>query len=159
VNKGADPNLPGKGGDTPLIAAARVGYDDAAEWLLGQGAKSMVQTAWAKRPLIIAVQQRQVAMVNLLLAAGANPDKTDQCGGSVRARLCRAGFAIAGNPAGDRGEKAQACGRSRYALRRASGSICAASRRAARRAKAQQLGFAPRGASGRCAASRAITAS
>ena len=29
LNKGADPNLAGKGGDTPLIAAARVGFDQA----------------------------------------------------------------------------------------------------------------------------------
>jgi len=81
LNKGADPNLPGKGGDTPLIAAARVGYDDAAEWLLGQGAKVDGANRMGETPLIIAVQQRQVAMVNLLLAAGANPDKTDNAAG------------------------------------------------------------------------------
>ena len=27
LNQGADPNLPGKDGDTPLIAAARIGYE------------------------------------------------------------------------------------------------------------------------------------
>src|SRR5690242_18593275 len=39
LNKGADPNLPGKGGDTPLIGAARVGFDDAVDWLLTMGAR------------------------------------------------------------------------------------------------------------------------
>ena len=39
LNKGADPNLPGKGGETPLIAAARVGFETAIQWLIGLGAK------------------------------------------------------------------------------------------------------------------------
>src|SRR4051812_17276156 len=33
LNKGADPNLAStKSGDTPLIAASRIGFEDAAEW-------------------------------------------------------------------------------------------------------------------------------
>src|SRR6476661_7699830 len=39
LNKGADPNLSGKDGETPLITAARANYTDAVEWLLGEGAK------------------------------------------------------------------------------------------------------------------------
>ena len=81
LNQGADPNLAGKGGDTPLIAAARVGYQDAAEWLLGQGAKVDGANRMGETPLIIAVQQRQAALVKVLLAAGTNPDKPDSAAG------------------------------------------------------------------------------
>ena len=81
LNKGADPNLPGKGGDTPLIAAARVGYMDAIEWLLTAGAKVDLANRMGETPLIVAVQQRQAPAVKRLLAAGANPDKADAAAG------------------------------------------------------------------------------
>jgi ankyrin repeat protein len=81
LNQGADPNLPGHGGDTPLIAAARVGYGDAVEWLIGEGAKVDGTNKMGETPLIIAVQQRQAQMVQTLLSAGANPDKTDNAAG------------------------------------------------------------------------------
>jgi len=81
LNQGADPNLGGKGGDTPLIAAARVGFEDAAEWLLGQGAKVDGSNRMGETPLIIAVQQRQIQLVRVLLAAGANPDRPDSAAG------------------------------------------------------------------------------
>src|SRR5689334_11999226 len=34
LNKGADTNAEGAGGDTPLIAAAKAGFDEAVPWLL-----------------------------------------------------------------------------------------------------------------------------
>ena len=81
LNRNADPNLPGKGGDTPLIAAARVGYLDAVEWLLTAGAKVDTPNRMGETPLIVAVQQRQALAVKRLLAAGANPDKADSAAG------------------------------------------------------------------------------
>lgn len=81
LNKGADPNLAGKGGDTPLIAAARVGFAPAMEWLIGLGAKVDAPNRMGETPLIIAVQQRNAAIVRLLLGQGANPDKTDAAAG------------------------------------------------------------------------------
>ena len=39
INNGADVNLAGRGNDTPLIAAARVGFDQGVTWLLQRGAK------------------------------------------------------------------------------------------------------------------------
>jgi ankyrin repeat protein len=81
LNKGADPNLAGKGGDTPLIAASRVGFQNAIEWLLGLGAKVDGTNKMGETPLIIAVQQRETPIVRLLLNAGANPDKTDHAAG------------------------------------------------------------------------------
>ena len=81
LNQGADPNMAGKGGDTPLIAASRIGFDQGVEWLLGMGAKVDQANKMGETPLIVAVQQRQIPVVRLLLAAGANPDKTDSAAG------------------------------------------------------------------------------
>ena len=81
IGKGADPNLPGEGGDTPLIAAARVGYLDAINWLLTAGAKVDAANRMGETPLIVAVQRREGLVVKRLLAAGANPDKTDTAAG------------------------------------------------------------------------------
>ncbi|MFL6781413.1 MAG: ankyrin repeat domain-containing protein [Sphingomicrobium sp.] len=81
LNKGADPNLSGKGGDTPLIAAARVGFEDAIDWLLSVGAKVDGTNKMGETPLIVAVQQREAKIVRLLLDKGANPDKTDNAAG------------------------------------------------------------------------------
>ena len=81
ISKGADPNLAGKGGETPLIAAARVGYLDAVNWLLTARAKPDTANRMGETPLIVAVQQRQVQIVKRLLEAGANPDRTDSAAG------------------------------------------------------------------------------
>jgi uncharacterized protein len=81
LNNGADPNLPGAGGDTPLIEAAKVGFDDAVRWLLGLGAKVDATNKMGETALIIAVQQRDTPMVRVLLEAGANPDRTDAAAG------------------------------------------------------------------------------
>lgn len=81
LNKGADPNTAGNAGNTPLITAARAGFDLAVEWLIGRGAKVDVANKMGETALIVAVQQRQVPIVRTLLAAGANPDKTDNAAG------------------------------------------------------------------------------
>jgi ankyrin repeat protein len=81
LNNHADPNLGGKGGDTPLIAAARVGFMDAVEWLIGLGAKVDAPNRMGETPLIVAVQQRELPIVRLLLSAGADPDKSDAAAG------------------------------------------------------------------------------
>jgi ankyrin repeat protein len=82
LNKGADPNLPStRTGDTPLMAAARIGFRDAAAWLLGLGARIDGSNKLGETPLIVAVQQRQVPMIKFLLDHGANPDKVDAAQG------------------------------------------------------------------------------
>jgi hypothetical protein len=81
LNKGADPNLAGKNGDTPLIAAARVGFQNAIEWLLGLGAKVNTPNRMGETPLIVAVQERETPVVRQLLNAGADPDRTDHAAG------------------------------------------------------------------------------
>ena len=81
LNKGADPDLAGKNGDTPLIAAARVDFVEAAQWLLALGAKVDADNKMGETPLIVAVQRRDAPLVKLLLDHGANPDKTDAAAG------------------------------------------------------------------------------
>lgn len=81
LKQGADPNLAGKGGDTPLIAATRVGFGDAMEWLVSLGAKVNATNRMGETPLIIAVQQRNLSAVRFLLDHGADPDKTDSAAG------------------------------------------------------------------------------
>ncbi len=81
LNNGADPNLSGKGGDSPLMAAARAGYFDGVGWLLGLGAKVDATNKSGETALILAVQQRQPMIVRALLNAGANPDRADHAAG------------------------------------------------------------------------------
>ena len=76
-----NPNLPAANGDTPLIAAARVGFTGAVELLLALGAKIDAANRMGETPLIVAVQQRELDVVKMLLARGANPDKTDTAAG------------------------------------------------------------------------------
>jgi len=81
LNKGADPNLGGKGGDTPLIIASRLGFTQGVEWLLAMGAKVDGTNKMGETPLITAVVQRQRPVVRMLLEHGADPDKTDTAAG------------------------------------------------------------------------------
>jgi ankyrin repeat protein len=81
LNQGADPNLAARNGETPLIAAARVGYVGAAADLIRRKAKPDAANRMGETPLIVAVQARQPTIVKLLLAAGADPDKTDSAAG------------------------------------------------------------------------------
>lgn len=82
LNKGADPDLSAeRSGDTPLIIASRLGFDQAVEWLIGVGAKIDATNKMGETALITAVQQRQIPIVRRLLEAGADPDKTDTAQG------------------------------------------------------------------------------
>lgn len=81
LRSGADPNLASRNGDTPLIAAARIGYTEAAQWLIGRKARVDDTNRMGETPLIIAVQQRHMPVIKLLLEEGANPDKTDSAAG------------------------------------------------------------------------------
>lgn len=81
LRSGADPNLAARNGDTPLIAAARIGYTQAAQWLLGRKAKVDSTNRMGETALIVAVQQRHIPMIKLLLDQGADPDKTDAAAG------------------------------------------------------------------------------
>ena len=81
LSEGADPSLAARNGDTPLIAAARSGYTSAAAQLIELQVKVDAANRMGETALIIAVQQRQRDTVELLLAVGADPDKSDSAAG------------------------------------------------------------------------------
>jgi len=81
LNQGADPNLAARDGETPLIAAARIGYLGAAADLIRLRVKVDTANRMGETALIVAVQQRQTEIVKLLLAAGADPDRSDSAAG------------------------------------------------------------------------------
>ena len=77
----ADPNLGDRNGDTPLIIAARLNFSEGAARMLMHGAQVDKPNKLGETALIVAVQQRQVAIVRMLLEAGANPDTADHASG------------------------------------------------------------------------------
>jgi ankyrin repeat protein len=81
LKNGADPNVGDAQGDTPLILAARIGFDQAAGYMVQFGAKVDTPNRRGETALIVATQQRRPDIVELLLKAGADPDKTDHAAG------------------------------------------------------------------------------
>ena len=81
LNQGADPNLAARDGETPLIAAARIGYLGAAADLIRLRVKVDTTNRMGETALIVAVQARHTEIVKLLLAAGADPDRSDSAAG------------------------------------------------------------------------------
>ncbi|NBR31258.1 MAG: ankyrin repeat domain-containing protein [Sphingomonadaceae bacterium] len=79
--RGAKPDIRDGSGNTPLIAATLIGFSEGADVLIKRGAQVDATNGQGETPLILAVQARDVAMVRLLLAAGANPAKTDRATG------------------------------------------------------------------------------
>lgn len=81
IGKGAKVNARDDNGDTPLMEAAAIGFVDGAELLVGRRADVNLANDSGETPLIRAVQNRDLAMVRVLLAAGADPKKTDAVAG------------------------------------------------------------------------------
>lgn len=81
LKEGADPSIPDSNGDTALHIAARIGFDTAADYMITLGARVDAANRLGETPLIIAVHGRQQRIVEMLLKAGANPDKTDHSAG------------------------------------------------------------------------------
>ncbi|HET9353512.1 MAG TPA: ankyrin repeat domain-containing protein [Sphingomicrobium sp.] len=81
LNNGANPSIPDSKGDTALHVAARMGFDQAAVYMIEEGARIDADNRAGETPLTLAVQANQPRMVELLLAAGANPDKGDHVAG------------------------------------------------------------------------------
>ncbi len=79
--RGAKPDIRDRDGNTPLIAATQIGFVEAADMLLKRRAQVDATNGQGETALILAVQQRDLAMVRLLLASGANPTRTDRAAG------------------------------------------------------------------------------
>lgn len=97
LQKGADPNLKNRDGDAPLHIAVRKGYYDMMLTLLDNGANINAQNNMNETPLTLAIefefshnifhnlfcsektfqnelQKRRIALIELLLEKGANPN-------------------------------------------------------------------------------------
>lgn len=81
LGKGARADLQNQQGTTALSLAAQLGWVEGAELLLKRRASVDLANARGETPLIMAVQRRDVAMVRLLMANGANPKRADSVAG------------------------------------------------------------------------------
>jgi uncharacterized protein len=79
--KGANPGIADKGGMTPLMHATLLGFTEGADALLERGAAVDQANSRGETALILAVQRRDSAMVRMLIARKANPDKADHVAG------------------------------------------------------------------------------
>jgi ankyrin repeat protein len=79
--KGAKADIRDADGNSPLMLAAQIGFPEGADLLLKRRAQVDLANSAGETPLIRAVQRRDIAMVRMLLAAGANPKKTDRLAG------------------------------------------------------------------------------
>lgn len=81
LQKGADPNLRDGEGRTPLALAVNGGHAELVPVLIAGKANVNLGNGSGETPLILAVQRRDVATARALLAAGADPDQTDNVAG------------------------------------------------------------------------------
>jgi ankyrin repeat protein len=81
LNRGAKPDIQNSQGNTPLSLAAQLGWVEGAQILLARRASVDLPNARGETPLILAVHKRDIAMVRLLVGAGANPRRTDSAAG------------------------------------------------------------------------------
>jgi ankyrin repeat protein len=81
LGRGARPDIQNKQGETPLTLAAQLGWTDGADLLLSRRASVDLANGRGETPLILAVHKRDLPMVRILLAKGANPKRTDSAAG------------------------------------------------------------------------------
>ena len=81
LKKGADPDIGDRNGDTPLILASAMGFEEAADYFITYKANVDATNRRGETALIVAVQQRRPRLIELLMKAGANPDKADHAAG------------------------------------------------------------------------------
>ncbi len=77
----ANPNIQDAGGNTPMIVCVNQSFIDGIEALVRYKANVNLANSSGETPLIRAVQLRNLEMVRVLLAAGADPDKADVIAG------------------------------------------------------------------------------
>ena len=81
LSRGAMPDIRDGRGNTPLMIAAQIGFLEGAQALLAKRASVDLTNGSGETPLIRAVQNRDAAMVQLLMTNGANPNKVDSGAG------------------------------------------------------------------------------
>jgi uncharacterized protein len=81
IARGAGVNAQDSRGNTPILLAASGNFTDAVDQLTKLRANVNLGNQSGETPLIRAVQLRNLELVRLLLAAGANPDQRDVVAG------------------------------------------------------------------------------
>lgn len=81
LSRGAKPDPRDKAGESPLMAAAQIGFVEGAQALIKFKANVNLGNSGGETPLHRAVQRRDAAMVRFLMQSGANPAKTDSLAG------------------------------------------------------------------------------
>lgn len=81
LSKGANPDMRDQGGNTALMIAAQLGFAEGLSLLVERRAQVDLANSSGETPLIRATQNRDIATVRTLLAAGANPNKADTASG------------------------------------------------------------------------------
>ena len=81
LQRGANPNLADKKGNTPLMLSTQLGFVEGIDWLVSKKAQVDQSTRSGETALILAVQLRNTEAVRALLKAGANVDKKDSRAG------------------------------------------------------------------------------
>ena len=82
---GANPNARDRDGETPLLIATVVGFDEGVRVLTQIGGVQIdAANQLGETPLLKAVQARNPVSARYLLDAGANPDATDNSGHTPR---------------------------------------------------------------------------
>ena len=81
LQRGANPNLADKKGNTPLMLSTQLGFVEGIDWLVSKKAQVDQSNRSGETALILAVQLRNTEAVRALLKAGANVDKKDSRAG------------------------------------------------------------------------------
>jgi ankyrin repeat protein len=84
IQKGANVNARDGKGATPLQLAVNLGFVEGVEELVGRKADLDQPNDAGETPLITALHRRDIAMMRILLKAGADPDRSDNSGRSAR---------------------------------------------------------------------------
>src|SRR3546814_19917812 len=84
TSRGANPNIRDKRGVAPIQLAVQLGFAEGVEALIKASADVEVTDSSGETPLIAAVHRRDVALIRLLLANRANPDRADNSGRTAR---------------------------------------------------------------------------
>lgn len=90
LSKGANANQQDDSGNSPMMQAVEAGFTDGVRRLLTARANVNLSNRSGETPLIRAVQKRDVAMVRLLLANGADADRKDVIAGMSARDYARA---------------------------------------------------------------------
>lgn len=81
LSRGAKPDVRDGQGNTPLAAAAQLGFTEGVQLLIEGRANVNLENNQGVTPIISAVQNRDLATTRLLLAAGANATRADRVAG------------------------------------------------------------------------------